>query len=422
MAYRLSRLDNGVTIITDTMPGFRNASVGIWIRAGSRDEPAELGGISHFVEHAVYRGSRKRHGDDIIAGMERLGANVDAETSRDDTFYRIDVAGENVGEALPILLDMVVNPAFRARDIAHERKVIIQELYQNAGEFTDLRRDSLYEMSFGRNGFSRPICGTIAKVMNMSRDNIAAWHDQKYRGSSIVVSAAGNVRHADIVDMAKRELGHLPKGRRTLRHPMKFRNAIHWLDVQSGSTDCTIFLPVPANDYRQFFLGELYEHYLGTGLSSRIYKRLCIDNGTSYVAQALHSDFCKESFMECVFDGPSDRNIVDNVRIVLEEISRAPKAISKESLDRAINLQLTSIHSIFDNPQDRARQNAETYLHKGRVLTRNLAEKTTRSIRLDEIRDYASRLVKQRLVSVVCSGPASARKHFSKVEALINAF
>lgn len=422
MAYRLSRLDNGVTVITDAMPGFRNASVGIWIRAGSRDEPAELGGVSHFVEHAVYRGTHKRHGNDITAGMEKLGAHIDAETSRDDTFYRIELAGENVTEALPVLLDMVANPAFRPRDIAHERKVIIQEIYQNTGDFTDLRRDSLYEMSFGRNGFSRPICGTVAKVMGMSRDNIAGWHHQKYRGSSIVVSAAGNVRHAEIVDIAKRELGHLPKGRRTLRSQMKFRNAVHWLDVQSGSTDCTILLPNPDGDYRQFVLSDLYEHYLGTGLSSRIYKRLCIDNGASYVAHAMHTSFAKESFIECTFDGPSDSHIIDNVRIVLDEISRAPRAIRAGDLDRAINLQLRYIHSLFDSPEERTRLNAETYLHKGRVLTRNIAEKTTRSIRLDEFREYARRLARQHLVSIVCSGPAVARKHFPKVEELVNEF
>lgn len=422
MAYRLSRLDNGVTVITDNMPGFRNASVGVWIRAGSRDEPAELGGISHFVEHAVYRGSLKRHGNSITTGMEKLGANIEAETSRDDTFFRIDLAGENVANALPILLDMVANPAFRLRDIVHERKVIVQEIHQIASDYTDLRRDSLYEMSFGRNGFSRPICGTVAKVTGMSRDSIYGWHAQKYRGSSIVVSAAGNVRHADIVDIARRELGHLPKGRRTLRYPMKFRKAINWIDVQSDSTDCTVLLPAPASDYREFVLGELYEHYLGTGLSSRIYKRLCIDNGASYVAHALHSAFSKESFIECTFDGPSDQHIVDNVRIVLDEILKASRTIRAADLERARNLQLRYVHSLFESPEERVRVNAETYLHKGRVLTRSLAEKTTRSIRIDEFREYAKRLADQHLVSIVCSGPASARKHFPKVEALVNAF
>lgn len=422
MAYRLSELDNGITVITDRIPGANLVSAGVWIRVGSRDEEASLGGISHFVEHALFRGSANFSGDEIISGMENMGADIDAETGRDYTCYRLEVAGEHLRETFPMLLDMVASPTFDANDIARERKVIVQEIYETAGDYEEIARQGILGATIGKSAFARPIRGTVAKVSSMSRDAVAGWHARNYRGSSIVVSAAGNVRHGDVVAMARKWLGHLPKGRRRGRRSPVFKPGSHWTTNSEQSAGILAIVPTTVRELRDIVLGNLYCHYLGTGLSSRLYKRLSLEKGISYGAGALHMTWNKTSFIEVTFDAAADERIEGAVRTAIDEVKTAATNLDDAEVDRAKRLELKSLLSLYDTAERRAQHNAEMFLEQGQIFTQRETEKAVRSIETDDLRAYANGLVRQGLIGVAGYGPRAAERHFQKARSFAETF
>src|SRR3989440_9639583 len=199
-----TRLDNGLIVLTEHMPGLRSVSVGIWARRGSRHEEAELNGICHFIEHAVFKGTERRTALDIAIESDRLGGHLDAFTTHEVTGFTMKVTDKGLAQAFDILADMLSHPRFESEDLEREQKVIIEEMKMVEDTPDEFLGELFNAAYFPNHPLGRPIEGTEATVSTFNREKTAKYHAREYAAHNLVIAAAGNVSHQILVELAAR--------------------------------------------------------------------------------------------------------------------------------------------------------------------------------------------------------------------------
>ena len=214
--YVLSELDSGERVISEKVPSVRSVSLGFWIGAGSRDEKDDRAGVSHFIEHLLFKGSRSYDAQQIAETFDAMGAELNAATSREHTVVYSRVPDRHVEEAVQVMTDMVFAPAFA--DLDQEREVVLEEIAMYEDTPQELVHDLFSQAVFGGHALGRPVIGTADVISSVSRRAIAGYHRSMYTGGNIVVSAAGNITHDRLIELLQRfDRGPVDDARRALR-------------------------------------------------------------------------------------------------------------------------------------------------------------------------------------------------------------
>ncbi|HEX8921768.1 MAG TPA: pitrilysin family protein, partial [Pyrinomonadaceae bacterium] len=199
-----TRLANGLTVLTEHMPGLRSCTVGIWARRGSRHEQPELNGICHFIEHTVFKGTKRRTALDIAIESDRLGGHLDAFTTHEVTGFTMKVADTGLAQAFDLLSDMLAHPRFDREDLEREQKVILEEMKMVEDTPDEFLGELFNAAYFPDQPLGRPIEGTAETVSSFDQDKTATFHAREFLAHNLVIAAAGNVEHAQLVEMATR--------------------------------------------------------------------------------------------------------------------------------------------------------------------------------------------------------------------------
>src|SRR5712675_2072818 len=202
-------LPNGLTLITEEMEHIRSASIGIWIRTGSRDEDMALNGISHFIEHMVFKGTKHRTAEEIARQVDSIGGNMDAFTSKECICFNVKVLDENVPVALEILTDLVLHPTFTAEDIARERGVILEEIKMDEDNPDYLVHEIFTQNFWKDHPLGKPILGTKETVKRFERQAVLDAYAPRFAPGNIIVSAAGNLDHDRFVELVSKHFEHM---------------------------------------------------------------------------------------------------------------------------------------------------------------------------------------------------------------------
>src|SRR5215210_7600793 len=202
-----SRLSNGLTILTEQMPGLRSVTIGIWVRRGSRHETPEMNGICHFIEHAVFKGTRRRTALDLAIESDRLGGNLDAYTTHEMIGFTMKVADTGMVQAFDLLSDMLAAPRFDRQDLEREQKVIIEEMKMVEDTPDEFLGELFNAAYFPDHALGRPIEGTEQTVSSFDQARTASFHAQAFAPPYLIIAAAGNVRHEQLVELAARAFG-----------------------------------------------------------------------------------------------------------------------------------------------------------------------------------------------------------------------
>ncbi len=198
---RRQKLPNGLTVITEQMQHIRSASIGIWLQTGSRDEDAEWNGISHFIEHMVFKGTKHRTAEEIARQVDSIGGNMDAFTAKECICFNVKVLDEHVPTALDILSDLVLNPVFDAADITRERGVILEEIKMDEDNPDYLVHEIFTQNFFKDHPLGKPILGTKETVKRFERPSVVEAYAHRFAPGNIIVSAAGNLDHDRFVEL-----------------------------------------------------------------------------------------------------------------------------------------------------------------------------------------------------------------------------
>jgi predicted Zn-dependent peptidase len=329
-------LPNGLVVLTDPMEHVHSVSVGIWLRNGSRREPEALNGISHFIEHMVFKGTR-RSAEDIAREIDSLGGMLDAFTSKEMVCFNTRVLDEHLPKAFDIISDMVLEPKFAEPDIAREQGVILEEIRMTQDNPEDLVHE-LFTQNFWRpHALGRPILGTPETVSAFTRAKIQSWFDACYAPNRMVITAAGHLTHQQLVDLVDRRFSKLPRAEDDFADPTPEPSPHITLRSKSELEQVHLCLGVPAlplNDRRRFGITVL-NNILGGGMSSRLFQNIRERQGLAY---SIFSDLSpyRDTGMLSVYAGTSIDTVGKVVESVLAEFRRMRDvAIDEEELRRA---------------------------------------------------------------------------------------
>src|SRR5512138_1878124 len=206
----MTTLANGVRVITETMPHVRSVSVGLWIGAGSRRETGEQNGISHFIEHMLFKGTKRRSAEDIARSVDSIGGNLDAFTAKELVCFNTKVLDEHLSLAFDVLADLVLHPLFRPEDIEKEKGVILEEIKMEA-DSPDYLVHEIFSSNFWKDHpLGKPILGTRETVKRFDRNMIETYYRSVYTPANLLVTAAGNLTHERLVSLVEEHFEALP--------------------------------------------------------------------------------------------------------------------------------------------------------------------------------------------------------------------
>jgi predicted Zn-dependent peptidase len=330
---RLTTLDSGVRVVTEAMPSLRSIALGFWVRTGSRDEGQDQAGISHFLEHLLFKGTDRFSSREIDEAFDAMGAEVNAGTGKETTSVFSRFLDGHLERAFDVLQDMVLRPAYP--DIESERQVVIEEIAMYEDEPQDKVHDVLAEAIFGEHPLGRPIIGRADVVSSVPVPDIAAWHDGRYVPRSIVVAAAGNLEHERIVELVESAVGDAPAVPPRLVSPNGAGPTLRFFRKETEQYHLCLGGPgIPRGDDRRFALRVL-DTILGGSTSSRLFQEVREKRGLAYAVYSYVSHYA-DSGQVAVYVGTRPDNVTQALDVIGTELRRLQEdGVTEEELDRA---------------------------------------------------------------------------------------
>ena len=334
---RRTVLSNGLTVLTERMEHLRSVAMGVWIKSGSRCESAEANGISHFVEHMLFKGTRSRSAQHIAREMDSIGGNLDAFTGKETICFNVKSLAEHVPIALDVLSDLVLNPVFGSDEIERERGVILEEIKMDEDN-PDLLVHELFTQNFWKDHpLGKPILGTTATVGRLAQQHLFDYHGGRFLGGNMVFSAAGNLDHNDFVEQVTKSFAPLMPGKAFLEEPAPHSSARIVLRNKKSLEQVQVCLGVPAppvtdeSRYATLILNTV----LGGGMSSRLFQTIREERGMAY---SIYSDLnpYRDTGTLCVYAGTSSGKALEVIDLVLEELRKLKQEpLGADELKRA---------------------------------------------------------------------------------------
>jgi predicted Zn-dependent peptidase len=334
---RRTVLPNGLTVLTERMEHLRSVAMGVWVKSGSRCEPAETNGISHFVEHMLFKGTRSRSAQHIAREMDSIGGNLDAFTGKETICFNVKSLAEHVPIALDVLADLVLNPTFASADIERERGVILEEIKIDEDN-PDVLVHELFIQNFWKDHpLGKPILGTTATVGRLDQHQLFDYHGGRFLGGNMVFSAAGNLDHDSFVDAVAQKFSSLSTGGNLHELEAPQAGARIVLRNKKALEQVQICLGVPAppiaDDSRYATL--ILNTVLGGGMSSRLFQTIREERGMVY---SIYSDLSpyRDTGTLCIYAGTSAGKAIEVVNLILAEFRNLKETpLGEEELTRA---------------------------------------------------------------------------------------
>jgi predicted Zn-dependent peptidase len=365
---RRTVLPNGLIVLTERMEHLRSVAMGVWIKSGSRCEAPEINGISHFVEHMLFKGTRSRTSLNIAREMDSIGGNLDAFTGKETICFNVKSLADHVPIALDVLADLVLNPTFASNEIERERGVILEEIKIDEDN-PDVLVHELFTQNFWKDHpLGKPILGTNQTVGRLDQQKLFEYHTGRFRGGNMVFSAAGDLEHDQFVEAVTQKFAPLLPGEPVYESQAPQASARILLQNKKALEQVQLCLGVPAppitDDNR--FATLILNTILGGGMSSRLFQTIREERGLAY---AIYSDLSpySDTGSLCVYAGTSAGKALEVVDLVMAEFRNLKENLlsddelkrGKDQLKGNILMGLESSNSRMANL---ARQ--EMYFHQ----------------------------------------------------------
>jgi len=387
-------LANGLVVVTEPMEHVRSVSVGIWIRSGSRREAAELSGISHFIEHMVFKGTARRKAEDIAREVDRVGGMVDAFTAKEMVCFNTRVLDEHLETVFDVLADMMLHPQFPDEEISREKSVVLEEIRMVEDSPEDLVHELFSRNLWGHHPLGRPILGTAESVVGFDRDTLNNWFRRWYVPNNMVITAAGNVSHQRLLDLVVPRFGDCVPAKSSDSDTPPLPRAELASRSKVDLEQVHVCLGVPAysmTDSRRYAVSVL-NNLLGSGMSSRLFQNIREKQGLAYAVFSETNNY-RDAGMLSIYAGTSLETVEQLIRSVMSELrDLKEKPVTDEELRRSkANLKgatLLSLESTGSRMSDLARQ----YLYFGRYLSPDDRIAAVEAVTQEEIQRVANDL------------------------------
>lgn len=404
-----TKLQNGLRVITEYVPGVHSASIGLWVAGGSRHEPFEKNGIAHFVEHMLFKGTSTRSAHAISREIDKVGGFLNAFTSREFCCFYAKIMGDKLSMALGLLSDIVLNSEFDPDEIEKERRVILQELHMVGDAPEDFIHDLFGQLFWKNHSLGLPTPGTAETVSAVQRSDLLTYRDERFVGSNMMVCAAGAVDHDALVCDVQRQLGELPAGLPDSDagpiEPQRRVNIEH-RDLEQVHF-CLGTRGLPQN-HPQRFAGFLLNALLGGCMSSRLFQVIREERGLAYsVYSYLNSHV--DNGCQVIYSATSPADSADAIRLVLAEMRRLKDVPVEEDLLGDIREQLKgNLLLSLESTDNRMSRLAKNQFYLGNQLEIDAVIDRFNQVTAEDVRSLANELFTDRSLNLQFLGRLDA--------------
>jgi predicted Zn-dependent peptidase len=392
MTTRVDKLSNGVTVATDTMPDVKTASLGIWVAAGARYEDEDEHGISHLLEHMAFKGTSKRNALQITEEIENVGGELNAATGIEVTSYYARLLGKDLPLAFDILSDILTNSTFELSELGREQSVIVQEIGGAADDPDDLVYDLFQETAFPQQAIGRPILGTPQTVRAFTPEKLRAYMAKRYRGSRMIVAAAGAVDHDRLLAAAKQSLSSVPNGELAPPKQASYSGGVQIRARKLEQTHLVLGLEGVSYHADERFSVQAFANIAGGGGSSRLFQEVRERRGLCYSIQAFHSSY-QDAGLFGVSAGADARDTEELTRVVIAELHETAEKATQTEVERAKAQMKVGLLSALESAAARADQLGARLLAFGRAIPFEEIERKIEDITVESVRAAGRKLV-----------------------------
>ena len=383
-------LPNGLVVITETMPHVRSVSIGVWVRNGSRREAPDENGLAHFIEHMVFKGTERRSAEAIAREMDSVGGMLDAFTSKEQICFNAKVLDEHLPIAFDVIADLILRPNFDSEDVKKEQQVILEEIKMDMDNPEYLLHEIFTRGFWPEHALGRPILGTPETVKNFNRQVLKTRFASWFAPDHLVITAAGNVTHEQVLDLVKREFGHLqPSGQHAPHIAPRTEAPIH-LEKKRDLEQVHLCVGVPSVPlgHEDRFGVAVLNNLLGGGMSSRLFQNIREKRGLAYAVFSELTPY-SDAGMLTVYAGSAKETVGQVLDLIVSEFRDLKKSlVTEEELTRSKNHLKGSLMLSLESTSARMSNLARQELYFRRFYS------------LDEILDSIEAVTREQLQSL----------------------
>ena len=368
MTVRVTELDGGLRVVSDTMDTVETVSVGAWVGVGTRDEAPEVNGISHLLEHMAFKGTERRNAFEIVEEIEAVGGHLNAYTTREYTAYFAKILKGDLALAIDIIADILQHSVMDKTELAREQDVIVQEIKQSYDTPDDVVFDYFQETAFPGQAIGRPVLGTAELVRGMEAETLRGYMADHYSAPQIVFTAAGNLEHDRLVDLAADAFDSLPPKTNDRREATRYVGGdfrqprdleqVHLLLGMEG---------IPFDD-EDFYAASVFSTILGGGMSSRLFQEVREKRGLAYSIYSFLSSYTDGGLMG-IYAGTGRDDVKTLAPLVLDEVEKIAKDVGGAEIVRARAQIKAGILMSLESTSSRCEQLARQMMVFKRPLT-----------------------------------------------------
>lgn len=399
-------LDNGLRIIAEEIPGTFSCALSIWIDAGTIDEEVSNNGVSHFIEHIVFKGTNTRSALEIAQQSENVGANLNAFTDREHTCFHTRVLSEHVQIVIELFLDMIFNPKLEEKDIELERKVILEEIKMYMDTPEDLVQDILYEIIWKGHPIGKPITGTIESISSLKKDAILKYLKDLYTPENIVVSVAGKFNLNEIIKQTESLAKHVNRERKKKEPPPLVITSDIFIEDKETELVHLSFATKGTSVYDEDrYTLAVIDEALGGGMSSRLFQEIRENRGLVYSVSSYYNTN-KLGGLFGVYAGTTSTNANLVIDLILKELKEIKQnGLKSDELNRAKMQLKSSLLLELESTKVRSFRNALYDLYYNRFISPDEIDKSVQSITNERVISFVNNIFDSKYFALTVVGP-----------------
>lgn len=405
--FRKVHLDNSIPVVMEVLKNMRSFVIGIWVKVGSRYESHEKNGISHFLEHMFFKGTKKRSAKDIAIEVDSLGGELNAFTTRETTTFYIKLLDEYYEKGIELLSDIFLHSTFPEEDIEKEKKIVKEEIKM----IEDMPDDYIHDLSnqtiWGNSGLGQPVLGRRETIKSFTRDDLI-YHIKKYYGiKDIVISCAGNFDFDKVVHLLNKYFGDLRRGSEPIKddNPI-FNNRIEVYKKELSEAHLCLCVKGLSQASKERYSLYLLNTILGAGISSRLFQEIREKRGLAYSIYSFVASYFDTGVFG-VYAGVSRKKIKEVLELILKEMEDLKDTITDIELDRAKNQVKGNIVLGLESSSNRMNNIARQEIYYGRYYSPKDIIHEIEMVKVNDVKELANRLIQKNNLALTVYGPVN---------------
>jgi predicted Zn-dependent peptidase len=398
-------LDNGIPVVAERIRSVHSVSLGIWVKVGSRYEPPEKNGISHFLEHMFFKGTKKRTAKDIAVDIDSIGGDLNAFTSRETTTFYTKVLDEHLERGIDLLTDIFLHSTFPEADLEKEKSIIKEEIKMVEDTPDDYIHDLLYETVWGRSGIGQPVLGRRETIKSFTGEDLVA-HIRRYYGTrDTVISCAGNFDPDKLLSSLNRILGDLRRGSEPKRGDVpEFRASTEVFSKDlSEAHSCIAVKALPQESPERYAL-YLLNVIMGAGVSSRLFQEIREKRGLAYSIYSFIAAYLDTGIWG-VYAGSAKKKVLEVIELVTQEMKNLKDTVTDTELKRAKDQLKGNLILSLESSSSRMQNIARQEIYHGRYFSTEEIIREIDAVPLKKVKELSDRLFAPGAIALTVFGP-----------------